>query len=97
MLPNDLIPITFETSGKGRVEDKCAIACADIVALMTWPVDMAEELKELDEILDKGTDYTQLLQSHLHYDAAFSEKKKGPMLIEVSMVRGRAHTVLALH
>jgi replication fork protection complex subunit Tof1/Swi1 len=37
---------------------------------MTWPIDMAEELKELDEELDKGTDYTQLLMSHLHYKAA---------------------------
>jgi replication fork protection complex subunit Tof1/Swi1 len=70
VLPNDLVPIIFETAGKGRVEDKCAIACADIVTAMTWPIDMAEELKELDEELDKGTDYTQLLQSHLHYKAA---------------------------
>ena len=37
---------------------------------MTWPIDMAEELKELDEELDRRTDYTQLLLSHLHYKAA---------------------------
>ena len=37
---------------------------------MTWPIDLAEELKELDETYDKGADYTQLLLSHLHYKAA---------------------------
>lgn len=70
VLPNDLVHILLETAGKGLVEDKRAIACADLMTAMTWPIDMAEELKELDEDLDKGTDYTQLLQSHLHYKAA---------------------------
>ncbi|THH17984.1 hypothetical protein EW146_g2907, partial [Bondarzewia mesenterica] len=70
VLPNDLIPILLETAGKGHVEDKHAIACADLITAMTWPIDLAEELKELDEELDRGTDYTQLLQSHLHYKAA---------------------------
>ncbi|KAF5372553.1 hypothetical protein D9758_005156 [Tetrapyrgos nigripes] len=67
---NDLIPILLVTAGKGMVEDKRAISCADLMTAMTWPIDMAEELKELDDELDKGTDYTQLLQSHLHYKAA---------------------------
>ena len=70
VLPNDLVPILLETAGKGHVEDKRAIACADLITAMTWPIDLAEELKELDEELDRGTDYTQLLQSHLHYKAA---------------------------
>ncbi|KAH9474545.1 Topoisomerase 1-associated factor 1 [Psilocybe cubensis] len=70
VLPNDLVPILLETAGKGLVEDKRAISCIDLITAMTWPIDMAEELKELDEELDKGTDYTALLQSHLHYKAA---------------------------
>ncbi|KAI0061071.1 timeless-domain-containing protein [Artomyces pyxidatus] len=70
VLPNDLVPILLETAGKGYVDDKRAIACADLVTAMTWPIDLAEELKELDDELDRGTDYTQLLQSHLHYKAA---------------------------
>ncbi|THH04072.1 hypothetical protein EW145_g5791 [Phellinidium pouzarii] len=70
LLPKDLVPILLETAGKGLVGDKCAIACADIITAMTWPIDLAEELKELDEEFDKGTDYTQLLQSHLQYKAA---------------------------
>lgn len=70
LLPNELIPILLETAGKGLVGDKCAIACADIITAMSWPIDLSEELKELDEELDKGTDYTRLLRSHLHYKAA---------------------------
>lgn len=70
VLPNDLIPILLETAGKGLVEDKRAISCADLMTAMTWPIDLAEELKELDEVLDRGTDYTQLMQSHLHYKMA---------------------------
>jgi replication fork protection complex subunit Tof1/Swi1 len=70
VLPNDLVPIILETAWKGHVEDKRAIACADLITAMTWPIDLAEELKELDEEFDRGMDYTQLLQSHLHYKAA---------------------------
>ena len=70
VLPNDLIPILLQTAGQGHVEDKRAVACADLMTAMTWPIDLAEELKELDEQFDKGADYTQLLLSHLHYKAA---------------------------
>jgi replication fork protection complex subunit Tof1/Swi1 len=70
VLPNDLVPILLATAGKGLVEDSRAIVCADLMTAMTWPIDLAEELKELDEELDKGTDYTQLTLSHLNYKAA---------------------------
>ncbi|KAI0703047.1 timeless protein-domain-containing protein [Cytidiella melzeri] len=70
VLPNDLVPILLETAGKGLFEDKRAVACADLMTAMTWPIDVAEELRELDEVMDKGTDYTQLVQSHLRYKAA---------------------------
>lgn len=70
VLPNDLVPILMATAGKGMVEDKRAIACVDLMTAMTWPIDVAEELKELDEELDKAADYTQLLESHLAYKAS---------------------------
>ncbi|KAI4520868.1 timeless-domain-containing protein [Schizophyllum commune Loenen D] len=70
LLHNDLIPILLATAGKGMVEDKRAVACSDLMTAMTWPIDMAEELKELDDELDRGADYTVLQQSHLHYKAA---------------------------
>ncbi|KAH9851033.1 timeless-domain-containing protein [Lenzites betulinus] len=70
LLSNDLIPILLETAGKGLVEEKRAVACADLMTAMTWPINLAEELKELDEEFDRGTDYTQLLLAHLNYKAA---------------------------
>jgi replication fork protection complex subunit Tof1/Swi1 len=75
VLPNDLVPILLETAGKGHVDDKRALACADLIAAMTWPIDITEELKELDELRDEqdptaGAEYTELRQSHLHYKAA---------------------------
>ncbi|OJT12212.1 Topoisomerase 1-associated factor 1 [Trametes pubescens] len=70
LLPNDLIPVLLETAGKGLVEDKRAVACADLMTAMTWPIDLAEELKELDDVNDRGTDYTQLMLAHLNYKAA---------------------------
>lgn len=79
VLTNDLLPILLATAGKGLVEDKRAIACADLMTAMTWPIDMAEELKELDEDLDRGTDYTALLESHLHYKAAVLKPGSGVM------------------
>ncbi|THH29094.1 hypothetical protein EUX98_g5095 [Antrodiella citrinella] len=74
VLPNDLIPILLATAGQGEFEDKRAIACADLMTAMTWPIDLAEELQELDEVEDKGTDYTQLLTSHLAYKAALLKR-----------------------
>ncbi|KAI9060063.1 timeless-domain-containing protein [Trametes sanguinea] len=70
VLSNDLVPILLETAGKGLAEDKRAIACVDLLTAMTWPIDLAEELKELDDEFDRGTDYTQLLYAHLNYKAA---------------------------
>lgn len=70
LLQNDLVPILLATAGVGRGDDKRAIACVDLMTAMTWPIDMAEELKELDEEEDKNADFTHLLESHLHYKAA---------------------------
>ncbi|KAF7973783.1 hypothetical protein HWV62_41286 [Athelia sp. TMB] len=69
VLPNDLVPILLVTAGKGLVEDKRAIAAADLCCAMTWPIDLADELKELDEE-DRGVDFTQLTLSHLVYKQA---------------------------
>lgn len=72
-LPNDLVPLLLETASRGLFEDKRAIACVDLMTAMTWPVDIAEELKELAEAEEdevEKEDYTRLLQSHLHYKAA---------------------------
>lgn len=70
VLPNDLVPILLATAGAGALEDKRAIATADLICAMTWPIDLAEELKELDDEVDAKADYTQLLRSHLDYKHA---------------------------
>lgn len=69
VLQNDLVPILLETAGKGMVEDKCAILCAELITSMTWPIDIAAELLELDEVADANADFTALLNSHLSYKA----------------------------
>ncbi|KAG8943281.1 Topoisomerase 1-associated factor 1 [Tulasnella sp. 424] len=66
----DLVPILLATAGVGKVEDKCALACADLITAMTWPIDVAEELKELDDELDGKTDYTTLIEAQRSYKAA---------------------------
>ncbi|KAJ7849053.1 timeless protein-domain-containing protein [Mycena olivaceomarginata] len=68
VLMNDLIPILLLTAGAGQVEDKRAISCADLISAMTWPINMAEELAELDP--DERAEFTQLHQSHRAYKAA---------------------------
>ncbi|KIK62957.1 hypothetical protein GYMLUDRAFT_41245 [Collybiopsis luxurians FD-317 M1] len=70
VLPNDLVPILLETAGRGLVEDKRAVMVVDLMTAMTWPIDVAEELKELDDELDSKADYTELVASHLQYKAA---------------------------
>ncbi|KAG8738842.1 Topoisomerase 1-associated factor 1 [Ceratobasidium sp. 428] len=39
---------------------------------MTWPIDIAQELKELDEEYDENTDYATLLLAQLHYKEALA-------------------------
>ena len=51
VLPNDLVPLLLATAGQGAFDDRRAIACADLATAMTWPIDLAEELKELDDDL----------------------------------------------
>ena len=43
---------------------------ADLVAAMTWPIDVAEELRELDDEVDTRTDYAALMQAQLAYKAS---------------------------
>ncbi|CAE6475330.1 unnamed protein product [Rhizoctonia solani] len=72
VLQNDLVPILIETAGGDIVGDKRAVACADVIGAMTWPIDIAAELKELDEQLDERTDYATLVLAQLHYKEALA-------------------------
>ncbi|KAG8834853.1 Topoisomerase 1-associated factor 1 [Serendipita sp. 399] len=77
LLQNDLVPIILQTAGKGDVENKCAIAAVDLVTGMTWPIDVAAELKELDEQEEESSvDYTTLIAAQLSYKRAVISKKE---------------------
>ncbi|KAG8829293.1 Topoisomerase 1-associated factor 1 [Serendipita sp. 400] len=76
VLQNDLIPIILQTAGKGDVENKCAIAAVDLITGMTWPIDVAAELKELDEEeAESAVDYTTLIAAQLGYKRALISRK----------------------
>jgi len=76
LLQSDLIPIVLQTSGKGDVVNRCAIAAVDLMTGMTWPIDIAAELKELDEEEDSATvDYTLLITAQLNYKRALTTNR----------------------
>ncbi|KAG8715598.1 Topoisomerase 1-associated factor 1 [Ceratobasidium sp. 423] len=85
VLANDLVPILIETAGGGVVGDKRAVACADVIGAMTWPIDIAAELKELDEQLDERTDYATLVLAQLHYKEALAHPEVLKALQNVMM------------
>ena len=39
----------------------------DLVAALTWPIDVQKELKELDDEPDLVTDYQSLLRAQMEY------------------------------
>src|ERR1700761_3459649 len=84
---NDLVPILLETSGK------CQIACADLMTAMTWPIDLIEELKELEEVDEwERTDYTVLLNSHVAYKRSMVNNPKTFIAILNIMIPSLAKT-----
>ncbi|QRV85017.1 topoisomerase 1-associated factor 1 [Ceratobasidium sp. AG-Ba] len=109
VLINDLVPILVETAGRkgtGWAGDKRAVACADVIAAMTWPIDIAEELKELDEKLDERTDYATLVLAQLHYKEVLSRPESleamrnilmACMAKEVRALRDTQIILLVLH
>ncbi|GAA96533.1 uncharacterized protein L969DRAFT_95002 [Mixia osmundae IAM 14324] len=77
VLSKDLLPILLSQAGTGPRGDKIALACADLIGAMTWPIDVAEELKEAaEEAAIRGgpdaprVDFASLLRIQLTYKAA---------------------------
>ncbi|KAK4697069.1 hypothetical protein P7C70_g8269, partial [Phenoliferia sp. Uapishka_3] len=72
VLKNDLIPILMSTLGTSPKGNRIALACVELIGAMTWPINVAEELRDaqlLDE-LKKTIDYTTLITSQLSYKAS---------------------------
>ncbi|KAJ7130361.1 hypothetical protein C8R44DRAFT_731891 [Mycena epipterygia] len=66
VLSNVLIPILLRATWKTNAPFR-------LISAMTWPIDMAEELAELDPT--ERADFTQLRQSHQHYKAAILQPR----------------------
>ncbi len=52
---------------------------------MTWPIDVAEELKELDDEVDVKADYTTLIQAQRSYKAAVLRPGVFPALLTIML------------
>ncbi|KAJ9100538.1 hypothetical protein QFC21_003581 [Naganishia friedmannii] len=69
-LARELVALIDECVGRGDHERKIALAAADLLAALTWPIDVAQELKELaEDDADVVTDYASLLRAQVEYKA----------------------------
>ncbi|KIY69680.1 hypothetical protein CYLTODRAFT_488749 [Cylindrobasidium torrendii FP15055 ss-10] len=76
-MTTDLIPLLLVLPP----DDKRAVATVDLITAMTWPVDIAAELKELDENeedVDARPEYTHIIAAH----AAYKKALCGPGVLE---------------
>ncbi|TKA58341.1 hypothetical protein B0A53_00079 [Rhodotorula sp. CCFEE 5036] len=72
VLSSDLIPILKTTLGSGAKGDRIALACVELIGAMTWPIDVAQELKDAKLLggLKAGMDYATLIAAQRSYKAA---------------------------
>ena len=69
-LARELVALIEECVGRGDHERKIALAATDLLAALTWPIDVAQELKELaEDDVDVVTDYASLLRAQVEYKA----------------------------
>ncbi|KAI5453378.1 Topoisomerase 1-associated factor 1 [Naganishia albida] len=67
-LARELVALIEECVGRGDHERKIALAATDLLAALTWPIDVAQELKELaEDDADVVTDYASLLRAQVEY------------------------------
>ncbi|GAA5968611.1 hypothetical protein JCM21900_002207 [Sporobolomyces salmonicolor] len=69
VLKKDLIPILMSTLGTGAKGDRIALACVELIGAMTWPINVAEELRDAQLLgeLKQTIDYSTLLNAQLSY------------------------------
>ncbi|POW09710.1 hypothetical protein PSHT_09021, partial [Puccinia striiformis] len=74
IVPNDLLPILSTAQIENRKDRRVALLCADLIASLTWPLDIAAELKEAADIEDEeerrqatNIDFSSLVNSQLSY------------------------------
>lgn len=90
-LMKELVAIVVECAERGEWGRKVAlVACkllfnaslrtytstGDLIAALTWPIDVAQELKEIEDEGPVVTDYASLLRAQLEYKALFLKTTK---------------------
>ncbi|CAK9781717.1 hypothetical protein CC85DRAFT_324759 [Cutaneotrichosporon oleaginosum] len=68
-LMQELIGLVGEVHNRGEWGRKVALMACDLVAALTWPIDVAAELKELQDEGPVVTDFASLLRAHVEYKA----------------------------
>ncbi|GAA6001966.1 hypothetical protein JCM10207_003015 [Rhodosporidiobolus poonsookiae] len=96
VLKKDLIPILKTTLGQGARGDRIALACVELMGAMTWPINVAEELRDAQLLgeLKQGMDYTTLIAAQRSYKAAIIHRKDGVLkhmmvILANSLSKGR--------
>ncbi|GAA6027789.1 hypothetical protein JCM8097_001720 [Rhodosporidiobolus ruineniae] len=79
VLKKDLLPILKTTLGGGAKKDRIALACVELIGAMTWPINVAEELRDAQLLgeLKASMDYSTLISAQRSYKAAVIHPKEG--------------------
>jgi replication fork protection complex subunit Tof1/Swi1 len=67
-LCTELVALLEECTGRGDTGRKIALAAADLLAALTWPIDVQRELQDMLEDAEVVvSDYASLLRSQVEY------------------------------
>ncbi|BGP23540.1 replication fork protection complex subunit Tof1/Swi1 [Rhodotorula toruloides] len=88
VLKTDLIPILKTTLGTGAKGDRIALACVELIGAMTWPINVAEELRDAQLLgeLKQSRDFTTLIDAQRGYKASII--KEGVLRHMMSILAG---------
>ncbi|KAI9636791.1 topoisomerase 1-associated factor 1 [Dioszegia hungarica] len=68
-LMKELIALLMECVDRGEWGRKVSLVACDLIAALTWPIDVQAELKEMADEPDAVTDYATLLRAQVEYKA----------------------------
>ncbi|WWC73002.1 uncharacterized protein I206_106966 [Kwoniella pini CBS 10737] len=68
-LMRELVALLTECTYRGDWGRKISLVACDLIAALTWPIDVASELKEMEDEPAVVTDYASLLRAQLEYKA----------------------------
>ncbi|WVW79467.1 hypothetical protein I302_101436 [Kwoniella bestiolae CBS 10118] len=77
-LMRELVALLVECTDRGEWGRKVALVACDLIAALTWPIDVASELKEMEDEPAVVTDYASLLRAQLEYKALILQTS-GPL------------------